>query len=92
MIEKARFDLRDTILVSGILNAAAFLTAPGIARQVHPLYCDGVPTGEYEDFFTAFAIDDAHVLGLVGVCPGDGGASPLLSEYENSTIWREPIH
>jgi len=49
---------------------------------------DGVPTGEYEDFVTGFAIDDAHVWGRpVGVAEAKDG-SLLFSEDGNGTIWR----
>jgi glucose/arabinose dehydrogenase len=49
---------------------------------------DGVPTGEYEDFVTGFAIDDAHVWGRpVGVAEAADG-SLLFSEDGNGTIWR----
>jgi glucose/arabinose dehydrogenase len=49
---------------------------------------DGVPTGEYEDFVTGFAIDDAHVWGRpVGVTEATDG-SLLFSEDGNGTIWR----
>ena len=49
---------------------------------------DGVPTGEYEDFVTGFAIDDARVWGRpVGVAEAADG-SLLFSEDGNGTIWR----
>jgi glucose/arabinose dehydrogenase len=48
----------------------------------------GVPTGEYEDFVTGFAIDDAHVWGRpVGIAEAKDG-SLLFSEDGNGTIWR----
>ena len=49
---------------------------------------DGVPTGEYEDFVTGFAIDDERVWGRpVGVAQAKDG-SLLFSEDGNGTIWR----
>jgi hypothetical protein len=40
---------------------------------------DGVPTCEYEDFVTSFAIDDARVWGRpVGVCRGRGWLATLF--------------
>ena len=49
---------------------------------------DGVPTGEYEDFVTGFATDDARVWGRpVGVAEAADG-SLLFSEDGNGTIWR----
>jgi glucose/arabinose dehydrogenase len=49
---------------------------------------DGVPTGEYEDFVTGFAIDDTQVWGRpVGVTIANDGAL-LFSEDGNGTIWR----
>jgi glucose/arabinose dehydrogenase len=49
---------------------------------------DGVPTGEYEDFVTGFAIDDTSVWGRpVGVAQTKDGAL-IFSEDGNGTIWR----
>ena len=47
-----------------------------------------MPTGEYEDFVTGFAIDDARVWGRpVGIAEAADG-SLLFSEDGNGTIWR----
>jgi glucose/arabinose dehydrogenase len=49
---------------------------------------DGVPTGEYEDFVTGFAIDDTSVWGRpVGITQAKDG-SLIFSEDGNSTLWR----
>ncbi len=49
---------------------------------------DGVPTGEYEDFVTGFAIDDRSVWGRpVGVTQAKDGAL-IFSEDGNGTLWR----
>ncbi len=49
---------------------------------------DGVPTGEYDDFLTGFAIDDQSVWGRpVGIAVAHDGAL-LVSEDGNGTIWR----
>ncbi len=49
---------------------------------------DGLPTGEYEDFLTGFAIDNARVWGRpVGVAEGKDGAL-YVSEDAGGTIWR----
>jgi len=49
---------------------------------------DGVPTGEYEDFVTGFALKDSEVWGRpVGVAVAHDGAL-LVSEDGNGTIWR----
>lgn len=49
---------------------------------------NGVPTGEYDDFLTGFAIDDQSVWGRpVGIAVAHDGAL-LVSEDGNGTIWR----
>ena len=49
---------------------------------------DGVPTGEYEDFLTGFAIDNGRVWGRpAGVAAGKDGAL-YVSEDANGTVWR----
>jgi glucose/arabinose dehydrogenase len=48
----------------------------------------GVPTGEYEDFMTGFAVDDDAVWGRpVGVAVAHDGAL-FISEDGNGTLWR----
>jgi hypothetical protein len=49
---------------------------------------DGVPTGEYEDFVTGFAIDDARVWVGRSASPRPRMARYSLSEDGNGTIWR----
>jgi glucose/arabinose dehydrogenase len=57
-------------------------------KIVRAIVRNGVPTGEYEDFVTGFAIDDASVWGRpVGVVEAKDG-SLLFSEDGNSTVWR----
>jgi hypothetical protein len=48
----------------------------------------GVPTGDYEDFVTGFALDDEQVWGRpVGVAVARDG-SLIFSEDGNGTLWR----
>jgi glucose/arabinose dehydrogenase len=48
----------------------------------------GIPTGEYEDFLTGFAVDNRSVWGRpVGVAVAHDGAL-LVTEDGNSTLWR----
>jgi glucose/arabinose dehydrogenase len=57
-------------------------------KIVRAIVKDGVPTGEYEDFITGFAIDDTSVWGRpVGVAQTKDGAL-IFSEDGNGTIWR----
>lgn len=57
-------------------------------KIIRGIVTNGVPTGEYEDFVTGFAIDDGRVWGRpVGVAQAKDG-SLLFSEDGNSTIWR----
>ncbi len=57
-------------------------------KVVRILMQDGVPTGEYEDFLTGFAVDDNRVWGRpVGVAVGKDGAV-YVSEDANGTVWR----
>jgi glucose/arabinose dehydrogenase len=57
-------------------------------KVIRVIVKDGVPTGEYDDFATGFAINDAEVWGRpVGVAvDNDGGL--LISEDASGTIWR----
>jgi glucose/arabinose dehydrogenase len=49
---------------------------------------DGVPRGDYQDFLTGFAVDDATVWGRpVGVAVAHDGAL-LVTEDGNGTLWR----
>jgi glucose/arabinose dehydrogenase/cytochrome c2 len=49
---------------------------------------NGVPTGEYDDFLTGFVVDDGSAWGRpVGVAVAHDGAL-LVSEDDNSSIWR----
>ncbi|HSY25810.1 MAG TPA: PQQ-dependent sugar dehydrogenase [Polyangiaceae bacterium] len=49
---------------------------------------NGVPRGDYEDFLTGFAVDDATVWGRpVGVAVAHDGAL-LVTEDGNGTLWR----
>jgi glucose/arabinose dehydrogenase len=53
---------------------------------------DGVPTGEYDDFLTGFVVDDTSAWGRpVGVAVAHDGAL-LVSEDDNSSIWRVSYH
>jgi glucose/arabinose dehydrogenase len=57
-------------------------------KIIRAIVKDGVPTGEYEDFVTGFAVDDASVWGRpVGIAQAKDG-SLLFSEDGNGTIWR----
>jgi hypothetical protein len=57
-------------------------------KIIRAIVKDGVPTGEYEDFVTGFAIDDTSVWGRpVGITQAKDG-SLVFSEDGNSTLWR----
>ena len=57
-------------------------------KIVRAIVKDGVPTGEYEDFVTAFVTQDGSVWGRpVGIAVAKDGAL-LFSEDGNGTIWR----
>ena len=57
-------------------------------KVIRVIMRDGVPTGEYEDFATGFAINDSEVWGRpVGVAVAKDGAF-LISEDASGTIWR----
>jgi len=49
---------------------------------------DGVPTGEYEDFMTGFAVSDRAVWGRPTGIAVMADGSLLVSEDGNGTIWR----
>jgi glucose/arabinose dehydrogenase len=57
-------------------------------KIIRAIVKNGVPSGEYEDFVTAFVIDDTRVWGRpVGIAQAQDG-SLLFSEDGNGTIWR----
>ena len=57
-------------------------------KVVRIIVKDGVPTGDYEDFATGFAVSDSAAWGRpVGVAVAKDG-SLLISEDANGTIWR----
>jgi glucose/arabinose dehydrogenase len=57
-------------------------------KVIRVIVKDGVPTGEYDDFATGFAVNDAEVWGRpVGVTVDKEGAL-LVSEDASGTIWR----
>ncbi len=57
-------------------------------KIIRAIVKDGVPTGEYEDFVTGFAIDDTSVWGRpVGIAQAKDG-SLIFSEDGNGTLWR----
>jgi glucose/arabinose dehydrogenase len=57
-------------------------------KIIRAIMKDGVPTGEYEDFVTGFAIDDTSVWGRpVGITQAKDG-SLIFSEDGNGTLWR----
>ena len=49
---------------------------------------DGVPTGEYEDFITGFAVSDRAVWGRPAGVAVMADGSLLVSEDRGGTIWR----
>jgi glucose/arabinose dehydrogenase len=57
-------------------------------KIIRAIVKNGVPTGEYDDFVTGFAINDSEVWGRpVGVAVDKEGAL-LISEDGSGTIWR----
>jgi hypothetical protein len=57
-------------------------------KIIRAIVRNGVPTGEYDDFVTGFAINDSEVWGRpVGVAVDKEGAL-LISEDGSGTIWR----
>jgi glucose/arabinose dehydrogenase len=57
-------------------------------KIIRAIVKDGVPTGEYEDFVTGFAIDETSVWGRpVGITQAKDG-SFIFSEDGNGTLWR----
>jgi glucose/arabinose dehydrogenase len=57
-------------------------------KIIRAIVKNGVPTGEYDDFATGFAINDSEVWGRpVGVAVDKEGAL-LISEDGSGTIWR----
>ena len=57
-------------------------------KIIRAIVKNGLPTGEYDDFVTGFAINDSEVWGRpVGVAVDKEGAL-LISEDGSGTIWR----
>jgi glucose/arabinose dehydrogenase len=57
-------------------------------KVVRLIFKDGAPTGEYQDFLTGFAVDDAAVWGRpVGVATAHDGAL-LVTDDGGGAIWR----